>query len=221
MPTHIRFSLLLLIVGVALFGLVPIYVKMAVPILWSGGSFVVVGAAYGFLQPGVFGKNDKGRQHPLNQILLAPFLLYAWSVWHLGRLLSREDICNEVAPGLWIGRRPLLGEIPKGVEWIIDLTAEFSKPMVYPTNLRYTTLPTLDHTVPDPVISERLASEIANYPGGVYVHCAVGHGRSATLIIRALVAKGICPDARGALDFVLQKRPFVNLSKEQELSCIG
>ena len=57
--------------------------------------------------------------------MLLPYLALTWFAWHLRRLVSRQPCCHEVAPGLWLGRRPLAREVPAGVVLLVDLTAEF------------------------------------------------------------------------------------------------
>ena len=76
-------------------------------------------------------------------LLLLPYLLTTWIGWHAIRRLSREACCDEVAPGVWVGRRPLPGDLPPGRGeatsplLIVDLTAEF------PSGLRRAARPDL------------------------------------------------------------------------------
>ena len=44
-----------------------------------------------------------GTLAPAAVVLLLPYLVLTWVLWHVHRLVSREDCCHEVAPGLWLG----------------------------------------------------------------------------------------------------------------------
>ncbi|HWI56674.1 MAG TPA: dual specificity protein phosphatase family protein, partial [Bacillota bacterium] len=81
----------------------------------------------------------------------------------------------------------------------------------------YFCIPMLDGSAPSPVelavgidfIRERLRS------GPVYVHCALGHGRSPTFVIGYLLACRKMASVREALAYVQSKRPGVRLRAEQ------
>src|SRR5215472_6333827 len=70
-------------------------------LLWPAVSFGWVALAYAGLGPRLFGKRPDGRMAWWAVLLLLPYLLLAWGLWHLHRLLSKEDAWNEVAPGLY------------------------------------------------------------------------------------------------------------------------
>src|SRR4051812_1609170 len=94
-------------------------------LLWPAVSFLLVAAAYSGLGPCMFGKRTSGQIAWWALLLLLPFFFLAWSVWHLQRLFSKEDCWNEVAPGLFLGRRSFASELPPGVGLVVDLTSEF------------------------------------------------------------------------------------------------
>ena len=97
-------------------------------LLWPAGSFLLIGGAYAHLGPRVCGKRADGRLAWWAVLLLLPYLLMTWTVWHVIRLLSRETCCDEVAPGVWVGRRPFVRDLPANISLIVDLTAEFPAP---------------------------------------------------------------------------------------------
>ena len=97
-------------------------------LLWPAVSFVLIAAAYAGLGPGVCGKRADGRLAWWAVALLLPYLLGTWGVWYAVRLLSREPCCDEVAPGVWVGRRPFVRDLPTNISLIVDLTAEFPAP---------------------------------------------------------------------------------------------
>jgi protein-tyrosine phosphatase len=181
---------------------------------WPGGSFVLVGAAYAGLGPRVFGKRRDGSLAWWSAALL-PYLGLTWLVWHLQRRLSREPCCHAVAPGLWLGRRPYAHEVPPSVSLIVDLTAEFSEPGAVRVGRTYLCVPTLDSAATDEKTFRDLVETIAGWQGGVYVHCALGHGRSAAVAAAVLLARGLASTVREAEQMLRQARPGVRLKKAQ------
>jgi protein-tyrosine phosphatase len=184
-------------------------------LLWPGVSFLLVGAAYAGLGPRVFGKRPDGRMAGWDVLLLLPFLLLTWGVWHLWRLLSREPCWNEVRPRLSIGRRTLPHEMPPGVDMVVDLTAEFPEPRGVRQGREYVCLPILDNTAPDESSLRRLVERVVAWPGVVLVHCANGHRRSGLVVAAVLLARGEAADAAEAIKIVKAARPGVRLKKAQ------
>jgi protein-tyrosine phosphatase len=156
-------------------------------------------------------------------LVLAPYLLLTRALWHVQRLVSREDPANEIAPGLWLGRWPRRGarELPPDTGLIVDLAAE----LAVASDLRrsdgrrtFFALPTLDASTPeDPVVFDRAVRAVAEtLPSTpVYVHCALGHGRSALLVAAVLLARGAAASAEEAEARVQAVRPGVALNKAQ------
>jgi protein-tyrosine phosphatase len=60
-----------------------------------------------------------------------------------------------------------------------------------------------------------LSREIADWPGAVYIHCAVGHGRSATVAAAVLLARGLAANPREAVALLRRSRPLVRLTRVQ------
>lgn len=58
-----------------------------------------------------------------------------------------------------------------------------------------------------------LAERSAGRP--VYIHCAHGHGRSATLMAAAFLAQGLARDAAEAVALMRSERPLVRLNRRQ------
>ena len=181
-------------------------------LIWASVSFVAVGSGYLLWGPRVFGKRDDGVLPFWAVCLLFPYLLLTEGLWHIQRWLSREAVCNEVAPGLWLGRRPLDGELPGGVGMVVDLTAEFPAARTIRALPGYRCLPTLDASVPDAAALQALIGTIVNWrQGGVYIHCASGHGRSAMVTMAVLLAKGLAVDISDAEAKVRAARPQIGL----------
>jgi hypothetical protein len=184
-------------------------------LLWPAVSFALVGVAYGGVGPRVFGKRPDGTLAPWALVVLFPYLALTWLLWHLARLVSRESCSHEIVPGVWLGRRALSHELPAGIELIVDLTAEFPRPTGVNIGRAYYCLPTLDATAPGEAGFRELVQRLAAWPGPVYVHCAAGHGRSATVVAGLLLARGLAADARQAEAALRKVRPGVRLNRAQ------
>ena len=182
-------------------------------LIWTGAAFLTVAAGYVGLGAAVFGKQSDGRLHPWRRLLLLPYLLLIELLWHGQRRLQRAPGCHEVAPGVWLGRRPLAGELPVGVRLVVDLTSEFPKGVI-PAGVGYCSLPCLDAAAPDLVVFEATVSR-AIESEAVYIHCALGHGRSATLAAAVLVGRGIAGSAEEAEGMLARLRPGVGLCLAQ------
>ena len=138
-----------------------------------------------------------------------------WLVWHLFRLVDRERCCHEVAPGLWLGRRPFVRELPPGIALVVDLTAEFAAPTGIRHGREYLCVPTLDATAPDECALRQTIERILAHKGPVYVHCAQGRGRSALVAAGVLVQRGLALDATQAEGILRGIRSCVKLTPGQ------
>lgn len=182
---------------------------------WPGVSFGIVGLAYLGLGPGIFGKRANGSLFWLSTLLLLPYLLLTWLTWHLVRQTSREDCYNEVAPGIYVGRRPLPGELPHEVSLLVDLTAEFPEHHLVRAGREYVAAPMLDAGVASEGAFRELVQHISRWPGPVYIHCAQGHGRTGTVAAAVLVAKGLYATPEAAIEAMQRVRPKLALGRNQ------
>lgn len=182
---------------------------------WFSISFITVGAAYGGFGAKVFGKKSNGSLSSWSLCLLMPYLFLTWLIWHIQRRLSSEDCCNQIAPGIWLGRRPFAHELPKTIDLIIDLTAEFPELPSVISGKTYICVPTLDTSVPAQGIVQNLIHTISHWQGNIYIHCALGHGRSATIAAGVLLAKGLVDNVDEAETFLKKFRPGIQFSQPQ------
>jgi protein-tyrosine phosphatase len=181
---------------------------------WPALSFALVACAYGGAGVGVFGKQPDGRMAWWALILLLPFLLMTWSVWHLQHLFDRNRRC-QIQPGVWIGRRPLLGDLPGDVQLIVDCTAEFRLAPGISPDRQYVNLPMLDHSVPTLAAFGQLIESLSTRPETMYIHCAQGHGRSALVAAAVLLARGDATSIDGAMEQIRCVRSRVKLGVTQ------
>jgi hypothetical protein len=193
----------------------PMYRVMAWVCLWPALSFGAVGAGYAGIGPRIFGKRRVGTMAWANSVILAPFLLYTWTVWHLVRLVTREPPANTLGEDLIIGRRLLGHELPGDIRRIIDLTAEFPEPLALRGHPGYRCFPMLDASTPDPDQLLSLVEEISRGTGKLFIHCAQGHGRTGLLTACLLMASAKASDTDESLELIQRVRPLARVSSFQ------
>ncbi len=179
-------------------------------------AFTGVGLAYGWLGPRVFGKRVTGEFAPVAYAVFWPYLLINGGFLAALRW-ARDSGFHEIVPGLYLGRKPtafepeLFGRLR--ISGVLDLTSEFPAPGTGKRVLHYHCIPLLDTRAPSleqlivgvDYMRRRLAE------GSVYVHCALGHGRSALFVAAYLVAAGHAATADEAVRRVREKRSGVDL----------
>ena len=179
-------------------------------LLWPAASFAFFASAYALRRPRLLGKRPDGRLAWWAYLALGPVFAVLAVVWHLQRRLRRETASHEIVPGLWLGRRPLRGEIPPGVRLVVDLTAEFAVARGVIGQREYVCLPTLDGLAPSQAEVEAVLARIEAC-GVVYVHCAMGHGRSALVVAAVLLRRGVVGSVPEAERWIRAWRPGVRL----------
>jgi protein-tyrosine phosphatase len=184
-------------------------------LFWPGVSGALLAAGYAGLGPVVCGKRVDGRLAWWAVLLLFPYFGLTWLAWYVQRLVSREECCNEVAPGLWIGRRVFARELPPGIALVVDLTAEFPEPRGVMRGRSYLSVPVLDALGPPVPVFRKLIAEVASTSGPVFIHCAAGHGRSALVAAGVLLSREAAPDAAEAIAMVRRARPAARLNAAQ------
>jgi protein-tyrosine phosphatase len=96
---------------------------------------------------------------------------------------------------------------------VVDLASEFTEVPAFRRCRGYLCLPTLDGTTPSEQQLLAGVSHISRHlaNGSVYVHCALGHGRSATLVVAFLLLTNHAQTIEDAVAMVRAKRPHVGL----------
>ena len=188
--------------------------------LWCALAFGGVGLAYAFVGPRAFGKRPDGTLPIWSRIIYAPyFALNALSLAGFRRS-SRENDCDEIAPNLVLGCK--LEQSDRAaiellqIQSVFDLTSEFGECEVL-RRLNYRSQPLLDTCAPtlDELKKGAQWTLDAAQSGPVYVHCALGHGRSATFVAAALMLSGRAPNAENAVGQIRRKRPNIGLTRAQ------
>lgn len=195
---------------------------LAVILYSAGAAFLGLALAYTMSWAGLLGKSRRGKMLFTSYLLFWPYHLFSYiSLWFY-RLFVRERPFDEIVPGLYLGGRLLPWEAAElcraNVCSVLDLTAEFSETGVLRAMPVYFCIPMLDRTAPAmpelllgvEFIEKRLRA------GPVYVHCALGHGRSATIVAAWLLQSGKARTAAEAEKFLQKIRGNVRLSSGQQ-----
>lgn len=184
-------------------------------------SFAVLAAAYAGLGTWIFFKSKSSKLTIGSWPGLAPYLLMNACVFRIYRDTCREPAFVEVAPNLFFGRRLTSDEARNrtvaGWKNILDLAVEFSEVPGFRSLPGYRSLPVLDGTAPTQEQLQDAVAWIAKriLDGPVYVHCALGHGRSACLVLAYFLSTGIVDSASVGLARLQRLRPGVRLNRVQ------
>jgi protein-tyrosine phosphatase len=188
-------------------------------LLWPAASFAMVSVGYLRLGPRVMGKSALGEFAWWPRFAMLPFRLFVLIGWYFGRLIQPGRSGHEIVAGLWLGRRVSAAELPPDTRLVIDLTSEMSCPRGVRDGIReYVCVPALDRGVPDDAAARDAigrANAVAGDGGIIYIHCAQGFGRSASLVAAILVRRGECRDVEDAVARLQSLRPGVKLNAEQ------
>lgn len=199
------------------FGLVVLVIMLggwATLLLWPALCFFLLSIAYARNDASWFGKRIDGRLIARRAALFAPYLVLTWVCWAIYVRLSRERWSDEVAPLLWVGRRPSPRHLPHDA-LVVDMTAEFPSHSAIIRAGRLTCVPTLDARSPGPRVLRQIGDKLAAETRPIYIHCAQGHGRSATLAAVVMVIRGDAETVSDAMTKMVLRRPLVHLHSVQ------
>jgi hypothetical protein len=166
---------------------------VAAAFLYAAFTFTLLAAAYAGAGPRLLLKRRSGHQSVWGWPLFAPYFVLNTVIFRFYRQFSREPAFAQVAPNLFFGRR-LSAQEAEAARWIgvLDLAGEFSEVRALRALPGYRSLPVLDATSPTEVQLQDAVAWLARAieSGPVYVHCALGHGRSASVVIAYLLSAG-------------------------------
>jgi hypothetical protein len=189
--------------------------------------FLAVAAIYGLRAAG-FSVEDIPRRSVESFILraiLLPYLALGGATLYFARWFDSEGLLNPVAPGLFIGRLPFPWECASvrnaGVQAVLNLCWEFPRLSRLDRDPRLATVhvPILDAAAPTGSQFQTAVDVVTRWHATgwcVLIHCAQGHGRTATIAAAVLVRLELAADAGEALARVRAVRPFAVPSREQK-----
>jgi protein-tyrosine phosphatase len=189
-------------------------------LLWPASVMLAIAFVYVIRAPRAFGKRPDGTLAWFAWPLWGPWLAYMWIAHEGARKLTREPVANEVLPGIWVGRRPAAGELPPNIAIVVDLCAEFPAARGVAQGRTYVTIPTLDATAPTPDQIARCVDQIEAAGGPAFIHCAFGHGRSATVAAAVMIRRGAATLADVEAKMKAQ-RPRIGLNAVQRKHLAG
>jgi hypothetical protein len=186
--------------------------------LYAAASAAFVGGAYLANRPGLFHKSPRGVVPVARLPHLWPyFALKRLELWRIVRF-DRENPWDEILPGLLLGRCLVFDRERPRVSGVLDLTAEYTEVANLRRGVEYLCLPVLDNQAPSPSQLAEAVRFIGHHRdrGGVFVHCAAGHGRSAMVVAAYLMAIGEASRTSEAIRLLRGRRPCVHLTKHQK-----
>lgn len=185
-------------------------------LLWPATAWLALGWAFHRNRPELLGKRADGSRSLFATIWLAPYLVFPRLVRAAKRLAGIDVVpWHEIAPGLWLGRRPKRRERPPAVDVAVDLAAEWATTPDRVAPARYVGLPSLNKLPPPLGPTRRLLEELATSQERVFVFCSAGKGRSATFAAALLLGRGVCATPEDAVRRLAAIRPGVRLHAGQ------
>ncbi|RYX85430.1 hypothetical protein EON83_05545 [bacterium] len=193
-------------------GLRVLFASLAV--CWLGVGFAYAGAG-----GRLFGKRREGRLRWWSAAFW-PFHLLNYALLGAFRRSKKENafdlIDDNVLLGCQLRARDEAELAPRQVRAVLDLTCEFAE-APFLRRLNYRSIPLLDTHAPTlEQLREGADFLVQNAAfGPVYVHCALGHGRSALFVAAYLLQSGQAKTADEAIGLIRAKRPRIGLHPGQ------
>jgi hypothetical protein len=190
----------------------------ALAFLYAGLSFGLLAVAYAGVGPRLLLKRASGRRSVWGWLLFGPYFLLNAATFGVYRRLSREPPFVQVGHNLFFGRRLTAREAEAlGCVHVLDLACEFAEVGPLRECPGYRSLPLLDAAAPAQDQLREAAAWIAEAAksGPVYVHCALGHGRSGSVVIAYLLSAGLVGTVAEGIQFLRSLRPGANPNSAQ------
>ncbi len=219
MKTALPFGLLAFTLAVLAVGQPTIWAMTL--LLNTAIAFACVSIAFACNSPHIFFKQRDGSLSTRSYIIYWPYMLLNAISLKIYRGTKHEHAFDEVVPGVFLGGRLTdKDEIPfqdTGIGYALDLTSEFSETPFMRRKYRYLNVPLLDSCAPTQKQLKRAVEWVCEkqIDSPVYVHCALGHGRSATVVAAYLLKtkQATCPER--AVDLIREHRPRISLNTHQ------
>lgn len=167
----------------------------------------------------LMGKSPDGYLPMWSWVIYSPYHLGLRVKLAVGKLISKEPLWNRILPGWYLGGWPTDGSksLPPGRPSVVDMTCELPR-TVNSQQQKYAMYPVWDTRAP----TLQQLEQAVNFCMGevkegrsLYIHCAHGHGRSATVMAAAFMEAGIATGVAEAEALMKSVRPKVRLSGVQ------
>ena len=190
----------------------------AIPFFWLAFSCLLLAIAFAGIGPKLLLKKSNGRQSIWAWLLFGPyFTVNLWTV-RFYQWASTEPAFASPVPNLFFGRHLTATECAVQ-PWfgVLDLAVEFNEIRALRNVLGYRSMPVLDTTAPtEAQLREAVAWLTTIVPNGpVYVHCALGTGRSACVVVAYLLSVGEVATVGESIRRLKALRPGIRLSRAQ------
>ena len=200
---------MLYLAGAVLSALLSLFGGAWLWMLWISVSLSIVAFAYLTDNAAVFQKQADGRLSAAATILLLPYL--AGVRLNMAYWLRGKEKTARVRDDVLIGS---VSEISDDLPAVLDVCAEYPRPHYRGA---YRVLPLLDMVAPsenDLVQAASLLEALRRQHGKVLTCCALGYGRSASVVLTWLLVYGGCRDLAQATAELKQVRPQMVLPPE-------
>ena len=200
---------MLYLAGAVLSALLSLFGGAWLWMLWISVSLSIVAFAYLTDNAAVFQKQADGRLSAAATILLLPYL--AGVRLNMAYWLRGKAKTARVRDDVLIGS---VSEISDDLPAVLDVCAEYPRPHYRGA---YRVLPLLDMVAPsenDLVQAASLLEALRRQHGKVLTCCALGYGRSASVVLTWLLVYGGCRDLAQATAELKQVRPQMVLPPE-------
>lgn len=186
---------------------------------WIGLSGLYFGIGYVTGWGEMMAKSRHGRLPWAIKIALLPVLVGVVVYHRIAKRLDTAEPLHQIRPGLWLGRRLTLseGELLRthGINAILDVTAEFDAPCsdLLDKDIAYLNIPVFDRHRPRVGQIAAAVKWIARQRARdrqVLIHCALGQGRSVTVLLAYLLFSDSSADLRTLLKEVQGIRSVAN-----------
>lgn len=218
-----RFAVIFTAAGLALVGLAAMASNAGARVLGIdfAGVCLLIGLAYALNRPGFLLKQPGGRTAAAGWLLYWPYFALSHAALRLFRVRIGSKAFQPIAGQVWLGCRLSSTDAAKirelQVGSVLDLAAEFSEVSFLRALPGYRSVPILDTCAPT---LEQLRAgadfiERAQLRHPVYVHCALGHGRSACFVLGWLLATRRTASVDAGLAELRRIRPGVGFDRKQ------
>lgn len=184
-------------------------------LLWPALVYAAIAIGYMGVGARVLGKRPDGTRSPVVHAVMLPYIGVAWLVWRAVRRRKRIEPYDRIGPGILVSRRLYPHEVPAGLALIVDFSAEFDEPRGVREAAPYLATSVLDGALPRIEEYLELVDRLAAVEGDMLLHCAAGHGRSATVAAGVLLRRGVVGSAEEAVAVLDHARPTADLSEHQ------